>query len=196
MVSYRNKYCIMEQLSLLPIGINFYWVNRMNENNGSLTDILKKAISIEIYGMEYYSIFSELVEEENAKSLLRGLARDEGEHRQYLEKEYKKLSGKTSDFNILDRENREKARKIFPESLEPLGIEETMDVLKLGIRTEVRSIELYSNNAKRIDIGGSKDLFLSLAGFEKGHKKLLEDALYYLEQGGSWYGYSPPTLEG
>lgn len=27
-------------------------------------------------------------------------------------------------------------------------------------------------------------------------KELLEDALYYLDQGGSWYGYSPPTLEG
>ncbi|VVB84133.1 Rubrerythrin [uncultured archaeon] len=184
----------MELLSLLPIGINFYWVNSMNGNN--LTDILKEAISIEIYGREYYSIFSELVEEENAKSLLRGLARDEGEHRQYLEKEYKKLTGKPVDIKILDKENREKARNIFPESLEPLGIEETKDVLKLGIRTEVRSIELYSNSAKRIDAGGSKDLFLSLAGFEKGHKKLLEDALYYFEQGGSWYGYSPPTLEG
>ncbi|MDD5617415.1 MAG: ferritin family protein [Candidatus Methanoperedens sp.] len=168
----------------------------MNENNGKIPDILKEAISIEIYGMEYYSIFSELVEDENAKSLLKGLARDEGEHREYLEKEYKKLTGKPVDIKILDRENREKARQIFPESLEPLGIEETKDVLKLGIRTEERSIKLYSNSAKRTDAGGSKELFLKLAVFEKGHKELLEDALYYLEQEGSWYGYSPPTLEG
>ena len=168
----------------------------MNENNGKILDILKEAISIEIYGREYYSIFSELVEDENAKSLLKGLARDEGEHREYLEKEYKKLTGKPVDIKILDRENREKARQIFPESLEPLGIEETRDVLKLGIRTEERSIELYSNSAKRIDAGGSKELFLKLAVFEKGHKELLEDALYYLDQEGSWYGYSPPTLEG
>lgn len=168
----------------------------MNENNGKIPDILKEAISIEIYGMEYYSIFGELVEDENAKSLLKGLARDEGEHREYLEKEYKKLTGKPVDIKILDRENREKARQIFPESLEPLGIEETKDVLKLGIRTEERSIKLYSNSAKRTDAGGSKELFLKLAVFEKGHKELLEDALYYLDQEGSWYGYSPPTLEG
>jgi hypothetical protein len=32
--------------------------------------------------------------------------------------------------------------------------------------------------------------------FEKEHKKILEDALYYLGQEGSWYGYSPPTIEG
>ena len=168
----------------------------MNENNLKIPDILIEAISIEIYGMEYYSIFSELVEDENAKSLLRGLARDEEEHREHLEKEYKILSGKPVDIKTLDKENREKARHIFPESMEPLGIEETKDVLKLGIRTEERSIELYSNSAKRKDAGGSKDMFLKLAGFEKGHKDLLEDALYYLDQGGSWYGYSPPTLEG
>ncbi len=168
----------------------------MNENKSTLPDILKEAISIEIYGIEYYSIFSELVEDENARSLLHGLARDEGEHREHLEKEYKKLTGKTVDIKTLDKENKEKVRHIFPESMEPLGIEETKDVLKLGIRTEERSIELYSNSAKRTDAGGSKDLFLRLANFEKGHKELLEDALYYLDQGGSWYGYSPPTLEG
>lgn len=186
----------MKQLYLLPIDIIFYRVNITNENTGNITDILKEAISIEIYGMEFYSTFSDLVEEENARSLLRGLARDEGEHREHLEKEYKRLSGKRIDIKTLDKENREKAKQVFPESMETLGIAETREVLELGIRTEKRSIELYSNSAKRMDAGESKDLFLRLAGFEKGHKKLLEDALYYLEQGGSWYGYSPPTLEG
>ncbi len=168
----------------------------MNGQKSELLDILKEAISIEIYGKEYYSIFGELVEDENAKSLLLGLSRDEGEHRELLEKEYKKSSGKPADIKVLDSENREKAKQIFPESLEPMGIEKTQDVLKLGIRTEDRSIELYSNSAKRMDAGGSRDLFLKLKDFEEGHKKLLEDALYYLEQEGSWYGYSPPTLEG
>jgi rubrerythrin len=176
--------------------IIFYWVKRMNENDLKILDVFKEAISIEIYGIEYYSIFGELVEDENAKSLFKGLARDEGEHREHLEKEYKKLSGKPVDIKILDKENREKARQIFPESMEPLGIEETKDILKLGIRTEERSIELYSSSAKRKDAGTSRELFLKLVGFEEQHKIFLEEALYYYEQGGSWYGYSPPTLEG
>lgn len=167
-----------------------------NENLGKLSDIFKDAISIEIYGMEYYSIFSELVEDENAKLLLRGLARDEGEHREYLEKEYKKLPGKTIDVRTLDSESREKARNVFPESMSPLGIEETKDILRLGIRTEERSIELYSNSARRTDAGTNRELFLKLARFEEQHKIFLEEALYYYDQGGSWYGYSPPTLEG
>lgn len=168
----------------------------MNGQKSELLDILKEAISIEIYGREYYSIFGELVEDEEGRSLLHGLSRDEEEHRELLEKEYKKYSGKSADIKVQERENIEKAKQVFPESLEPMGMEQTQDILKLGIRTEVRSIELYSNSAKRTDAGGSRDLFLKLKDFEEGHKKLLEDALYYLEQEGSWYGYSPPTLEG
>lgn len=170
-------------------------MNITNHEN-MLLDILKEAISIEIYGREYYLIFSELVEEENVKSIFRGLARDEGEHRELLEKEYRRISGKAVDIRLLDEENREKARRIFPEPLAPMGLTGTKDVLKLGIRTEERSIELYSNGAQKTDIKSSKDLFLKLVNFEEGHKETLEDALYYLEQEGTWYGYSPPTIEG
>ena len=71
----------------------------------------------------------------------------------------------------------------------------SQEALKLGIKTEERSIELYSNSAQETGIRSSKDLFLTLVDFEKEHKKILEDALYYLGQEGSWYGYSPPTIE-
>jgi rubrerythrin len=168
----------------------------MNEHDREILNILKEAISIEIYGREYYSIFSELVEDENAKSLFTGLSRDEGEHRQLLEKQFLKVTGKSFDISIVDEVNREKAKRIFPESLEPLGIQETKDILKLGIRTEERSIELYSKSVDKTDNKSSKDLFLRLVLFETEHKKTLKDALYYLDQGGSWYGYSPPTIEG
>lgn len=171
-------------------------VNDTNNQQKELLGILKEAISIEIYGKEYYSIFSELIEDENAKSIFRGLSRDEGEHRGPLEKEYLTISGKSFDIGTVDEENREKARRIFPESLEPLEIEETKDILKLGIRTEERSIELYAKSAEKTNTGSSKDLFIKLMRFEGEHKKTLEDALYYLDQEGSWYGYSPPTIEG
>ncbi|VVB53779.1 Rubrerythrin [uncultured archaeon] len=168
----------------------------MNEQDREILNILKEAISIEIYGREYYSIFSDLVEGENAKSLFKGLSRDEGEHRQLLETQFLKVAGKSFDISKVDEVNREKAKSVFPESLEPLGIQETKDILKLGIRTEERSIELYSKSVDRTDNKSSKDLFSRLVLFETEHKKTLEDALYYLDQEGSWYGYSPPTIEG
>jgi rubrerythrin len=171
-------------------------VTHTNKNNVKLLDILKEAISIEIYGREYYLRFSELIEDENARSIFRGLSRDEEEHMLLLENEFKKIAGKPFDAKAMDETNKEKARNIFPESDKTLSVGETKDALSLGIRTEERSIELYLKGAKQTDIGSSKDLFMKLAHIEGKHKKILEDAMYYLDQGGSWYGYSPPTLEG
>lgn len=168
----------------------------MSNNDNMLMEILTEAISIEIFGREYYLIFSDIIEEDNAKAVFRGLARDEGEHRELLEKEYKKVSGKPFDTGSADEQNRKKAREIFPEPLHAPGIKESKDILKLGIRTEERSIELYSRSARETTNESSKKLFSELTKFEKEHKKLLEDALFYLEQDGSWYGYSPPTIEG
>ena len=167
-----------------------------NDKNTMLPDILKEAISIEIYGREYYLRFSELIEDENARSIFRGLSRDEEEHMVLLETEFKKITGKAFDAKTVDETNREKARSIFPESDKTLSVSQTKEALSLGIRTEERSIELYSKSANKTDIGSGKDLFLKLAHIEGKHKEMLEDAMYYLDQGGSWYGYSPPTLEG
>lgn len=205
MVFHCNKDCILAHLirqSLLPFEVNLQQVsntdNTDNTNNREsvVLDILKEALSIEIFGLEYYSRFSDRVSDESAKSLFRGLAIDEKEHRGRIETEYEKIAGSKVNVSILSSENREKARQIFPESLQTLSITETKDVLKLGIRTEERSIELYSNGALKTDNKPVKELFMKLSGIEKGHKSVLEDALYYFEQGGSWYGYTPPTLEG
>lgn len=155
----------------------------MNNTNDNILDILKEAISIEIYGQEYYSIFGEVVEDENAKSVFARLSRDEGKHRELLDKEYRRISGRSADVGVMEEKNREKARQVFPESLE-MTIAETREALELGIRTEERSIELYSKS--ETDIRSSKDLFLKLVEFEKDHKKILEDALDHLDREGSW----------
>ncbi len=156
----------------------------------TLPDILKEAIAIEIYGKEYYSIFSEIVDDEKVKAVFRRLAGDEEEHRKILEKEYVKIKGKPAESGIIGEENRERARRIFPESLGAMGIDETKDVLRLGIRTEERSIELYSKGAEKTDVVSIKVMFLKLVHFEEEHRKTLTDALYYLEQEGTWEGYS------
>jgi len=66
----------------------------MNENKIDLPDIFKEAISIEIYGKEYYLIFGDLVDDENAKSLFRDSRANEGDHRELLEKNIKNCQGK------------------------------------------------------------------------------------------------------
>lgn len=181
---------LSSQQSLLPIGCN---LSRMsNDRSTALLTILTEAIAIEIYGQEYYSIFSDLVPDEKAAAMFKRLSHDEGEHRELLEKEYKTISGKSIDMRILNEENREQARRIFPESLAPMNLPETGDALKLGIRTEERSIELYENSALQADNGSRKELFLKLVGIEEGHRDILEKALHHLKAQGSWDRFTPP----
>jgi rubrerythrin len=58
-----------------------------------LKQILAAAIEFERFGVEYYTKFHELVGDEKAKPLMKGLAGDEKEHANILERELKKLGG-------------------------------------------------------------------------------------------------------
>jgi rubrerythrin len=168
----------------------------MNKKNTMLLNILMDAISIEIFGKEYYLKCSELVKDKNAKSIFKGLSRDKEELRDFFEKEYRKISGWSNEIGGLDEEKREKANRIFPEPYDSLSLIEAKNVLKIGIRTEERSIELYSKSAKKINDSSGKNFYLKIVNYKEGYKKMLEDALYYLEQEGSWYGYCPSIMEG
>lgn len=160
-----------------------------------ILDILKDAISLEIFGKEYYSKCSEIIEDEYAKSIYRGLSQDEEEHRKILEKEFRKISGMSIDVVELDEDIMKKVSHFFPEPCRPQSLIDAKNALKIAIGTEVKSIELYSNAAQKKN-SSIKDFYLKLVHCEEGHRKILEDALYYLEHEGSWYGYSPLILEG
>jgi len=95
----------------------------------------------------------------------------------------------------VDKTNREKEISIFPESHKTLSVSETKDALSLGIRTEERSIELYSRGLNKPILVQAKTCY-ELAILRKNIKKFLKMPCINLDQGGSWYGYSPPTLEG
>jgi len=170
----------------------------LNEIKGE-PEVLREAIWIEIYGREYYSIFSDATSDDNARAILRGLARDEAEHQSLLEKEYKRIKGKEiskEELAMLSDEGRKEAEKIFPRRNEILNISDSEETLRVGITTELNSIQFYSGKASQTRDKKLHDLFIRLKMFEEGHRKTLEDALYYLEREGTWYGYTPPTLEG
>ena len=152
--------------------------------------ILAAAIEFEKFGTEYYARFRELVADEKAKPLMKGLADDEREHARILEAELNKLGGK---FKAPSKEILEKGMgEIFPENVRKgsIATKDAVSALKLGIRTEERSIEFYSKNASA---GGPKlkGIFEKLEKMERGHKEILEENLKYLEDDGSWYGYVP-----
>lgn len=156
--------------------------------------VLATAIEFERFGKEYYMRFHELVADAKAKALMKGLAHDEEEHAAILTKELE-AHGKSAEppsQKMLD----EGLAKIFPHSILKGSIEtkDAISAIKLGIETEQRSIDFYSEQAKTTE-GKLKETFAMLAKMEMTHMELLKENLEHLRDGGAWYGYVP-ILEG
>lgn len=155
-----------------------------------IKEILAAAIEFERFGIEYYMKFHELVGDEKAKPLMKGLAGDEREHAKILETELGKLGGKASP------PSKEMLKKglteIFPEKVRKgsIATKDAISAIKLGMRTEQRSIDFYSKNAT-VAGGSLKEIFGKLEKMERGHLELLTENLRYLEDDGTWYGYVP-----
>ncbi len=153
-------------------------------------EIIAAAIEFENFGVEYYQRFHELVGDEKAKPLMKGLAEDEKEHARILGTELRKLGGRSK---VPSKESVEKGlREIFPEKIKKNSIvtKDAISAIKLGIRTEERSIDYYSKNA--VAAGPKlKDIFANLEKMERGHLELLQENLRFLEDDGVWYGYVP-----
>jgi rubrerythrin len=161
-------------------------------------NVLAAARQIEVFGIEFYRRFSECVREENGAALLRGLERDEIHHKEFIEKEMRRLAPSADPAMVrpgLPIEG------IVPERAFPfppdrcLSLENEIEALKVGIQVEMSSVAMYREAALRVDEPGVKTLLEKLTHVEEGHRKLLEDNMYLLENEGAWYGYSP-ILEG
>jgi rubrerythrin len=153
-------------------------------------EILATAIEMERFGSEYYSKFKDLVANEKAKLLLRHLAADEKDHAHILEIELANLGGEVK------RPSKEQLKKslkeVFPERIHKNSIvaRDAISAIRLGIRTEKRSIDFYTKSAARAD-PKLKKMFAKLVRMEIVHLGLLEENLQFLESDGSWYGYLP-----
>jgi rubrerythrin len=155
-----------------------------------VNEILSAAIEFERFGAEYYKRFHELVGDEKAKPLMKGLAEDEKEHARILESELGKLGTK---MKTPSKESFEAGLKeIFPEKIKKnaLVTKDAISAIKLGIRTEERSIDYYSKNGAAAG-PKLKSIFEKLEKMERGHLELLQENLKYLQDDGSWYGYVP-----
>jgi len=152
--------------------------------------LLATAIEFEKFGAEYYTRFHELIGDEKAKPLMKGLAKDEKDHAQILEHELRKLGGKPHP--PTKEEIAKGLAEIFPERVRKNSIvtKDAIFALKLGMRTEQRSIDFYSKHAAAAG-PGLKKIFSKLEHMERGHLELLRENLHYLEDDGTWYGYVP-----
>ena len=157
-------------------------------------EIISVAVEFEKFGAEYYLRFRDLVADSEAKALMKSLASDEEGHAAVLTRELQALGGtaKSPDRKEVDKGLAE----VFPEKVRmgELSIEDSISAIKLGIRTEERSIDYYAKNAAAAG-PGLTDIFSKLESMEREHLRILQENLRYLEDDGSWFGYVP-ILEG
>ncbi len=160
--------------------------------------ILAAARQIEVFGIEFYRRFSECVRDENGSALLRGLGRDEEQHKEHVEMEMRRLApdkdpGKVSPGRSL--------LGIVPENAFPfppdrcMTLEDEIKALEIGIQVEMSSAKMYRGAALMVEEPGVKRLLERLSVIEEGHRKILEESMQLLRDKGAWYGYSP-ILEG
>jgi rubrerythrin len=166
---------------------------------GSLElSILSSALSVEKFGIEFYRRFSECVEDDNGAALLRGLGRDEEQHKEQVEREMRRIAPDIEPESVAPARS---LLGIIPENAFPfpsdscLTLEDEIKALKIGIQVEISSAKMYRGAALLVEEPGVKALLEKLTEVEDGHRRLLEESMQLLRDRGTWYGYSP-ILEG
>lgn len=164
-------------------------------------EILHKAIDIEVFGNHYYNKLSNGVENKEGKALLTYLAKAEEEHKERLEGMLNRYGGEARkteiDTLIAGILMDEGVEKIFRALMDKSKLEnvDAIEATKLAMNVEAKSIDFYSDNAKKSPETDLVDLFTELSNMEKEHFDLLKENLRSLENEGVWYGYVP-ILEG
>ncbi len=132
--------------------------------------IISQAIEGEIEAYNYYRTVSEKVEEATLKNIFGDLARDELQHRAFLQGIIKKGPDslqveEAQDYKIADT----LATPPLSMDLKPI------DGITLAIRKELDAMQMYSQLANVAGDPDEKKTFLELAKMERGHKARLED---------------------
>lgn len=155
-----------------------------------IKEILATAIEFERFGSEYYARFMELVKDPKARPLMKSLASDEKEHASILEIELRNLGEKVK--RPSKKELEKGIAELFPEKVHKhsMASKDAISAIKLGIRTEERSIKFYSKYGEHASPHLRK-MFSKLEKMERAHKNMLEENLHHLENDGAWYGYLP-----
>jgi len=171
----------------------------MNEEsipNESMLGILRSAIEIEKYGIEYYNALSTAVDDQTGKEFIEYLAEAERKHQRTLEEEYDSRKEAGDDavqplpMDNLDEDAKQLIFSVPLEDYDPSTVSAT-DALKFGIHVEEQSMKFYNNAAKIVTDDQLKTVLKDLVEFEKEHLVLLRQNLNELEINGSWLGNNP-----
>jgi rubrerythrin len=156
--------------------------------------ILKAALEIEKFGIEFYHNFSTCVKEARGAALLRSLMEDEKKHKAILEKEIAHFQSQCDASCVLPSAaylDIVPNRVFIPKPNSCMLLEDEISALEKGVEVEKMSIAMYVEAEGKVDDQHLKGTLGTLAKWEVTHRELLEKNLRLLKLEGAWYGYGP-----
>ena len=144
-----------------------------------IREVLKKAYQIEVDGYTFYSMAADRAEKPAVQELFDKLARDEVQHKAYLQGVMGSFEDKGVEaFNI---HRRDPDLKAFTSTIYTDGFKEQargadfeMGVLSIGMTLETRAIQYFTGAAKSASEDEVRDFYQFLADWEKEHLETLQ----------------------
>ena len=155
----------------------------MPEANDEIREILRKAYQIEVDGYTYYSMTAERATKPAVQELFDKLARDEVQHKAYLQSVIGSYEEKgVAAFKLPHRDPDLKAftATIFTDEFkrQAHGADFELGVLSIGMTLESNAIQYFSGAAARTTESEVREFYEFLADWEKQHLEALQ-ALYH-----------------
>lgn len=151
-------------------------------------EILETALKLEQDGHAFYMDAADAAGNELARRMYQSLAADEEKHMEWIRA---LTSGQMPDMTRIS-DTYERLRGIFMDAPESLRNEVKIAVgdqtsLKIGMDMEDKSAAAYQKWADETSDAELKALLANLVQFERGHRKILENTLQYLDKTGDWF---------
>jgi len=144
-----------------------------------IREVLKKAYQIEVDGYTFYSMAADRAEKPAVQELFDKLARDEVQHKAYIQSVIGSYEDKGVEAFAIHR--RDPDLKAFTDTIyteafkaQARDADFEMGVLSIGMTLEIRAIQYFSGAAKSASEDEVRDFYQFLADWEKGHLEALQ----------------------
>lgn len=159
--------------------------------------ILRSAIEMEVEGREFFRKVAQRMKYPRTKDMFKSLVKQEQRHVHVLEEELSRLQngkGWVAPSSVKESKVPSASHEVFEDAkaqasaLDPKAGE--LEVIKLGMDIEKRSIEYYRRAGEEVDSDEAKSVFNWLVGEEAGHLTILK-AEYDLRSKSGFYFDTP-----
>ncbi len=167
----------------------------MTELPEKMEDIVKFALQLEQDGLQMYREFAEKSTDPFGKKTFEGLAEDERDHIELLQKIYAS-SGVSEIEEIVERSKDEPVRQRFKTIFQLAGEEAReraeadpgdTEAMQIEIDFEKRGYSLYREAGEKATGDAEKVAFKHLTLMEKHHMELLQHTFDYLNDTANWF---------